>query len=109
MAKYRLQELGVYDTENNRAIPDSVQNVQWIEYQQWLTDGNTPDPIPIDAPPTAEGLLKASDVQMIRAVDWLLEYLVGSGTVLLADIPTPLKNLYLERKAQREAVGSPQV
>lgn len=109
MAKYQLLETGVYDTERGASIPNSLENKDWVDYQQWLTDGGVPDPIYVAPPPTDSQLLNASDQKMIRAVDWLLEYLVGNGTVLLADIPAPLKALYLERKAQREAVGSPQV
>lgn len=109
MAKYRLLDYGVFDTDTNKSIPEDTNNVDWQEYQQWITDGNTPDPIATPIPPTPAESLTQTDVQMIRAIDWMLEYLVGNGTILLADVPTPLKNLYLERKAQREAVGSPQV
>lgn len=44
MAKYRLQENGVYDTETKEGIPDNPSNYQWVEYQKWLNEGNTPDP-----------------------------------------------------------------
>ena len=109
MARYQLTEGGVLDTELGNVIPPSDGNRDWREYQQWLADGGIPDPIPIPPPPTDAELLDISDQKMVRAVDWLLEYLVGNGTVILADIPKPLKDLFIERKAQREAVGSPQV
>lgn len=44
MAKYKLQENGVLDTETGGNIPDSMDNRHWVEYQEWLTDDNTPDP-----------------------------------------------------------------
>jgi hypothetical protein len=103
MAKYQLTSNGVFDTETNRAIPEDVQNRDWREYLEWQGEGNTPDPIPTPPAPTNEQLLNMSDKQMIRAVDWLLEYLVGNGTVVLADIPQGLKDLYVARKAQRGA------
>ena len=112
MAKYQLNTLndGVVDTTRNAHIPNSMDNRDWIAYQQWLTDGGVPDPAPAPIPPTASDLLSMSDIQMIRAIDWLLEQLVQQGTIQLTDVPQQLKDLYVERKAQREEVaGSPQV
>ena len=109
MAKYQLLDTGVYDTERGASIPEDMGNHDWVVYQQWLTDGGVPDPIYVPPPPTDAELLYQSDQSMIRAIDWLLEYLVNEGVVQLADIPQQLKDLFLERKAQREAVGSPQV
>lgn len=108
MAKYQLKENGVIDTENNLHIPNSMSNIDWVAYQEWLSQGNTPDPLPPPYVPTDADLLGESDLKMIRAVDWLLQYLVANNVVQLADIPAPLKTLYLERKAQRQNVGSPQ-
>ncbi len=50
MAKYKLQENGVLDTETSANIPDSMGNRHWVEYQEWLTDGNTPDPMDVIDP-----------------------------------------------------------
>lgn len=44
MAKYKLQGSGVMDTETGAFIPNAPGNRHWKEYQQWLIDGNTPDP-----------------------------------------------------------------
>jgi len=43
MTKYRLANCGVFDQERNCHIPDCDDNVDWMEYQAWLADGNTPD------------------------------------------------------------------
>jgi len=45
MAKYKLTEIGVLDRENNRTIPAHPANRHWKEYQEWLAEGNTPDPV----------------------------------------------------------------
>jgi len=45
MAKYKLQENGVFDQENNMFIPNDPANRHWQEYQKWLAEGNQPDPI----------------------------------------------------------------
>lgn len=44
MAKYKLIENGVKDQENNLYIPNSTGNRHWNEYQDWLAEGNIPDP-----------------------------------------------------------------
>ena len=95
--------------QNGKMLNQDASIRDYQEYLEWVADGGVPDPILPRGTPDAAAELQGTDIQMIRAIDWLLEYLVGNGTVLLADIPTPLKNLYIERKAQRESVGSPQV
>ena len=42
--KYKLQEYGVYDTEENMSIPDSTDNRHWNMYLAWVALGNTADP-----------------------------------------------------------------
>lgn len=45
MAKYKLLDGDrVYDQENNLIIPADEQNRHYIEYLEWVADGNTPDP-----------------------------------------------------------------
>ena len=104
MAKYQLLPSGVRDTERNQSIPEDTRNRHWRQYQAWLGEGNTPDPVPEPPAPTSDRILDTSDKQMIRAVDWLLEFLVTEGRLpTLPDIPVQLKQLYLERKQAREA------
>lgn len=45
MAKYKLTENGVFDTERKLSIPNAPGNRHWREYQEWLAEGNTPDPM----------------------------------------------------------------
>ena len=108
MAKYQLHpDGGVIDTEFGRTIPAAEGNRRWREYQEWLAEGNVPDPMPPPRALTAEEQLeidlRQTDKEILRGFDWLLEYLVGNGTVVLADIPQALKDLYLARKALRDA------
>ena len=42
--KYKLQENGVFDTEENMSIPDSTGNRHWRQYLEWVALGNTADP-----------------------------------------------------------------
>lgn len=43
MAKYKLTENGVKDTETNMFIPNSGGNRHWQEYLAWAAEGNTAD------------------------------------------------------------------
>lgn len=44
MAKYKLTQNGVQNRDTGAFIPNSPGNRHWIEYQEWLSEGNTPDP-----------------------------------------------------------------
>jgi hypothetical protein len=102
--RYRLlEDGGVLETLTHKSIPEADENLDWQEYQEWLAQGNTPDPVDVPPAKTDAELLYESDQKMIRAVDWLLQHLVQKGVIQLADIPQALKDLYLERKAQRGA------
>ena len=58
--KYKLTENGVLDTETGAHIPNAEGNRHWQEYQDWLAEGNTPDPAdPPPPPPTNEELIEA--------------------------------------------------
>ena len=46
MNDYILSESGVIRTRDNASIPNDDRNRDWRLYQEWLADGNTPDPIP---------------------------------------------------------------
>ena len=43
MAKYKLTDNGVYDTEVGVDIPNDPKNRHWQEYQEWLGGPNVPD------------------------------------------------------------------
>jgi hypothetical protein len=52
MADYRLTETTMVVRNADEAwIPDDPENRDWIEYQNWLAEGNTPDPyaVPVNA------------------------------------------------------------
>jgi hypothetical protein len=105
MAKYELTESGCRDKERGYHIPDDPNNRHWKEFQEWLAEGNTPDPEPVPVPPTAEEALNLqllqTDKEMLRGFDWLLQTLVQKGIIDLAEIPQALKDLYLARNALR--------
>ena len=44
---YTLTEHGVTRGSDHASIPDADGNRDWRAYQEWLTDGNKPDPLPV--------------------------------------------------------------
>jgi hypothetical protein len=46
MARYRIAPVGVVDTVNGDALI-LPNRAGWREYEIWMTQGNTPDPLPV--------------------------------------------------------------
>jgi len=44
---YTLSESGVTRDSDGASIPDDDRNRDWRAYQEWLSAGNKPDPIPV--------------------------------------------------------------
>lgn len=101
--KYRLNDFGgVVLVARGQSIPEDERNHDWQQYIQWVADGNTPDPVPAAPAKSTAELLYDTDQQMIRVIDWLLEFIVTNGSLpTLADVPNKVKQLYQERKALR--------
>ena len=55
MARYRLLERGVLDTQDGTVIPD-LSHPRWRDYIQWVTAGNVADPVvvPVHVPSAEE-------------------------------------------------------
>lgn len=55
---YRLAKSGVIRLIDGANIPEAPLNRDWKKYQEWLTGGNTPDPMdPEPEPPTKAELI----------------------------------------------------
>ena len=51
MAKYKLSDHGVRDTETGACIPNAIENRHWRKYLRWVEAGNIADaPDPVQAP-----------------------------------------------------------
>lgn len=42
--RYKIEGACIFDTLTGGLIPNSDTNPDWIEYQAWVAEGNTPDP-----------------------------------------------------------------
>jgi hypothetical protein len=78
MADYQLatsDENGpVIRTEDGACIPNDPANRDWVEYQNWLEEGNTPDPYvpppePEPSPPSTEDQVLYDHENRLRALE----------------------------------------
>jgi len=58
---YTLNESGVTRASDRASIPEDDRNRDWRAYQEWLSAGNTPDPIPVPVIDPAVAERKASE------------------------------------------------
>ena len=58
---YTLAEFGVTRASDRASIPDAEDNRDWRAYQEWLSEGNVPDPIPVPVIDPAVAERKASE------------------------------------------------
>jgi hypothetical protein len=80
MERYKLNDGGVIDVENNRSIPNDPDNRHWVEYQEWVGAGNKPDPAFTQEELDAEAI--RDEVQMLRrdlkeALTWQFRMLLA--------------------------------
>ena len=47
---------GVIRKSDNAFIPDDISNVDWVQYQEWLAAGNTPEPAAPEPKPSMDSL-----------------------------------------------------
>ena len=58
---YTLSEFGVTRGSDRASIPDADDNRDWRAYQEWVTEGNVADPIPVPVIDPAVAERKASE------------------------------------------------
>lgn len=109
--KYRLTNNSyVIRNADNASIPNDLGNMDRVEYNTWLAQGNTPDPfVPPVVSPTDAALqqLQINDDFMFRALELLIDVLLAKGTIVAADFPPAVRTLYQARKALRVSAGLP--
>lgn len=48
---YKLLKQGVQRIADSAVIPPDAGNMDWVRYQEWLAEGNTPQPTDPDPAP----------------------------------------------------------
>lgn len=76
---YKLQASGVVRLQDGATIPNDPGNLDWVAFQKWLAQGNTPQPAD---PPTPVAINKRE-----VAIDALL-----TATAKNADAPQAVKD-----------------
>lgn len=102
MARYTLSERGeVVDTVIQKRLREADDNPYWVEYLNWVAQGNTADPY---VPPvkTKDEELAETQPEFISSLDWVVQYLIDTNVIKAADIPPELAVLYAVRKAIKD-------
>jgi len=89
MAEYQLTATdAVIRTEDQAYIPNDPANMYWVEYQEWLEEGNTPDPYvepePVPPTPAPETTVLYDHENRLRAIE-------GEPPLSLADFVDKMK------------------
>lgn len=68
MTRYELRHVGVWDRERERLVVR--HDPAWADYQQWLADNNSPDPMPVTPPrpPSPAELAAQAELEARRAM-----------------------------------------
>lgn len=74
MAKYKLSDNGVFDTEREAWIPEDIGNYDWVVYQDWVDAGNTADPQYTEQEllDIAWGDLRGERTTLLQATDFMM-------------------------------------
>jgi hypothetical protein len=81
---------------DNASIPNDPANRDYAEYLEWVTEGNTPEPVDEPLPPTQKQL-NAEARTYLLSTDW---YITRKGETGVA-VPT---EVLLDRQAARDSV-----
>jgi hypothetical protein len=97
-------------TTDGAFIPTDPSNADYVAYLDWQAGGGVPDAYVPHIDTATEAALKqllANDATMFRGLEVLIDVLLSKGTIVAADFPPAVRNLYQQRKALRTTAGVP--
>lgn len=96
---YKLTNYGVLRVPDGANIPPDSKNRDWVEYQKWISDGNTPLPKDPDPLPTQDEIdaTTAKQYGKLAALKGMtpaqVQAWVDANISTLADVKDALKTL----------------
>ena len=98
---YKLSENGVTLTREDGSvlsIPNAEGNRHWREYQEWLAEGNTPEPqyTQAELDKMAQDKINAEARAYLAETDWMLWRELDGGEPMTAEV----KQLRAEARAK---------
>ena len=106
-SEYYINAGLVYRSHDNAQIPALAGNSDWDAYQAWLAAGNMPQPYSppaIDPKEQAKADLAATDKEMARIAEDLIEILKTKGVIADSDLTQVVVDKLTKRKQIRDAV-----
>ena len=89
MSDYTLSESGVTRTSDRASIPGDNRNRDWRAYQEWLSAGNTADPIPVPVIDPAVAERKASEKSAQDKIATTSDLTADEESAMFGDSGTP--------------------
>ena len=103
---YKLDESGgITRTADGAYIPADPANHDYAAYLGWLAEGNTPlpyEPQPVDLKEQAKADLVASDKEMARIAEDLINVLLNKGLISTSELPSQVVSKLNDRANLRK-------
>ena len=93
---------------DNACIPEDYENLDYAEFINWVSEGNTPlpyEPPPVDLKAAARAELAATDSEIARVSEDLIQTLISKGVIAESDIPAPAHDKMARRAELRSRLA----
>ena len=105
---YHIDRLGnIIRDDGDITIAPDRGNINYQAYLVWLDEGNTPQPYAppvVDPKEQARADLAATDKEMARIAEDLINTLIAKGFITAQDLPKPAMDKLSDRTALRKTL-----
>ena len=98
MSEYQLTSIdAVIRTADGALVPHDLGNRDWVEYEAWRAEGNTPDPYvePPPPPPSPQTIVMYDHENRLRSME-------GEPPLALADFITHMNTMTVPEPAPKK-------